>query len=172
VLVSCDAYEVFPPRLFAYMKLMARTPGASFMAAQLLRSRALRRLPITYGWVTHAPLDREAGDSYIRPLARHRATRRDANKVLRGMHPRHLLEASEHFRAFDRPVLVVWGGDDRVFPRSLGERLAYAFPRARLEIVAGARTFVPEDRPVQLAGLIRDFLADGDQDAPRATARA
>ena len=34
VLVSCDAFEVFPPRLFAYLKLMARTPGASFVAAQ------------------------------------------------------------------------------------------------------------------------------------------
>jgi pimeloyl-ACP methyl ester carboxylesterase len=172
VLVSCDAFEVFPPRLFGYLKLTARTPGGTFLAAQSLRSRLVRRLPITYGWVTHAPLEREAGDSYVRPLVRHRAIRRDAKKVLRGMHPRHTLAASERFREFDRPVLVAWGGDDRVFPRSLGERLAYLFPRARLRIVAGARTFVPEDRPAQLARLIRDFMAGTDATAPAPPATA
>jgi pimeloyl-ACP methyl ester carboxylesterase len=172
VLVSCDAFEVFPPRLFGYLKLTARTPGGTFLAAQSLRSRLIRRLPITYGWVTHAPLDRDAGNSYVRPLVNNRGTRRDANKVLRGMDPRHTLAASERFRDFDRPVLVIWGGDDRVFPRSLGERLAYVFPHARLQIVAGARTFVPEDRPAQLAGLIRDFMAGVERIAPPAPAPA
>jgi pimeloyl-ACP methyl ester carboxylesterase len=66
---------------------------------------------------------------------------------------------------------VVWGEDDRIFPESLGSRLAYAFPNARLERVAGARTFVPEDRPAQLAALIRDFLVDAGQGAPPVTAR-
>jgi pimeloyl-ACP methyl ester carboxylesterase len=172
VLVSCDAFEVFPPRLFGYLKLTARTPGGTFLAAQSLRSRLIRRLPITYGWVAHTPLDRAAGDSYVRPLVRHRGTRRDANKVLRGMDARHTLAASERFRDFDRPVLVVWGGDDRVFPRSLGERLAYVFPRARMQVVAGARTFVAEDRPAQLAGLIRDFMAGVEDVAPPVTTPA
>ncbi|MBA2327878.1 MAG: alpha/beta hydrolase [Actinobacteria bacterium] len=172
VLVSCDAFEVFPPRLFAYLKLTARMPGGVFLAAQSLRWRLLRRLPITYGWLTHAPLDREAGDSYVRPLARHRDIRRDAKKVVRGLHPRHMLAAAERFGAFDRPALVVWGEDDRVFPRSLGERLAYALPRARLKIVAGARTLVSEDRPAQLAGMIRDFMAGTDLSAPAPPATA
>ncbi|MGQ0805027.1 MAG: alpha/beta fold hydrolase [Actinomycetota bacterium] len=172
VLVSCDAFEVFPPRLFGYLKLTARLPGGTFLAAQSLRSRLVRRLPITYGWVTHAPLDRAAGDSYVRPLARHRKIRRDANKVVRALHPRHTLAAAERFSEFDRPALVVWGEDDRVFPRSLGDRLAYALPRARLEVVAGARTFVPEDRPAQLAGLIRDFMAETHDGTPRLTADA
>jgi pimeloyl-ACP methyl ester carboxylesterase len=166
VLVSCDAFEVFPPRLFGYLKLTARTPGGTFLAAQSLRSRLVRRLPITYGWVSHAPLDRATGDSYVRPLIRSRGTRRDANKVLRSLHPRHTLAASERFPAFDRPVLVVWGEDDRISPRSLGERLAYVFPRARFTVVAGARTFVPDDRPAQLAGLIRDFVSGVEGIAP------
>ena len=172
VLVSCDAFEVFPPRLFAYLKLTARMPGGVFLAAQSLRWRLLRRLPITYGWLTHGPLDRAAGDSYVRPLARHREIRRDAKKVVRAVHPRHTLAAAERFGAFDRPALVVWGEDDRVFPLSLGERLAYALPRARLQIVAGARTLVSEDRPAQLAGLIRDFMSGTQENAPRVTAGA
>lgn len=172
VLVSCDAFEVFPPRLFAYLKLTGRMPGGVFLAAQSLRWRLLRRLPITYGWLTHGPLDRDAGDSYVRPLARHREIRRDAKKVVRGVHPRHTLAAAERFGAFDRPALVVWGEDDRVFPRSLGERLAYALPQARLKVVAGARTLVAEDRPAQLAGLIRDFMAETDASAPAPPATA
>jgi pimeloyl-ACP methyl ester carboxylesterase len=172
VLVSCDAFEVFPPRLFGYLKLTARTPGGTFLAAQSLRSRLVRKLPITYGWISHVPLDRAAGESYVRPLIRFRGTRRDANKVLRGLHPRHTLAASERFRDFDRPVLVVWGEDDRIFPRSLGERLAYAFPRARLKLVPGARTLVAEDRPAQLAGLIRDFMEGVEHVAPPVTTSA
>jgi pimeloyl-ACP methyl ester carboxylesterase len=165
VLVSCDAFEVFVPRLFAYMKLMARTPGATFLAAQALRSRGFRRLPITYGWLAHTTLERAASDSYVRPLIRSRGIRRDANKVLRGLHPRHTLAAAERFGDFDGPVLVAWGEDDRFFPRSLGERLAQAFPRGRLEIVRGARTFVAEDRPRQLAALIARFVTEPERAA-------
>ena len=54
---------------------------------------------------------------------------------------------------------MVWGGDDRFFPREHGRLLAEALPRGRFEVVEGSRTFIPEDRPEPLVELLREFLA-------------
>ena len=57
------------------------------------------------------------------------------------------------------PALVVWGVDDRIVPRSCGERYAQALPNARLEIVAGSGHCVDMERPSELARLIETFVA-------------
>jgi pimeloyl-ACP methyl ester carboxylesterase len=49
------------------------------------------------------------------------------------------------------PTSVIWGAQDPFLPSSLGRHLADAIPGATLEIVPGARHFVPEDAPRQLA---------------------
>ena len=56
------------------------------------------------------------------------------------------------------PALVVWGSEDRIVPRSCGERYARALPNARLELVAGAGHCVAMERPAELAQLIERFL--------------
>lgn len=55
------------------------------------------------------------------------------------------------------PALVVWGSEDRIVPRSCGERYARALPNARLELVAGAGHCVAMERPAELAQLIEQF---------------
>jgi pimeloyl-ACP methyl ester carboxylesterase len=54
---------------------------------------------------------------------------------------------------------VAWAADDRFFPREHGERLAELLPQGRFELVEESRTFIPEDQPERLVGLLRDFLA-------------
>jgi pimeloyl-ACP methyl ester carboxylesterase len=56
------------------------------------------------------------------------------------------------------PVLVVWGAEDRIVPRSCGERYARSLPNARLEIVPGAGHCVEMERPDELADLIDRFV--------------
>ena len=58
------------------------------------------------------------------------------------------------------PALVVWGDDDRIVPLSAGRRYAEALPNARLEIVQGCGHFVEMERPVELARLVGDLVAD------------
>lgn len=159
VLASCDALERFFPPTFRFLPIAARLPGSGWLLAQTLRPRVLRRLPITYGWLTHRPIPPEVMDSYLRPARRNAGVRRDLRRFLRGVHRRHTLAAAEAFGGFDRPVLLAWGEDDRLFPMSLARRLAEMLPAARLAPVAGARTFVPEDRPEALAKLIVDFAS-------------
>lgn len=158
VLSSCDAYDVFPPRMFAYLKLVARIPGATWLLAQSMRLPGAVGMPFAFGWVSKRPIPREVMRAYVTPVRRDAGVRRDVNKVVRGIDPRHTLQAAERLRNSDRPVLVAWGAEDRFFPRRLAERLASELPNAQLEWVEGARTFVPEDAPERLAELISKFV--------------
>jgi pimeloyl-ACP methyl ester carboxylesterase len=160
VLTPCDAFEVFPPPMFRYLGLVARIPGAMFELAQSMRIRPLRRLPIAFGWLTKKPLEREISDSYVRPSMSNGKIRRDTKKFLNGTSPEYTLAAARKAVGFARPVLIAWAGEDRFFAPELGQRLAAAFPNARLEVIDGSRTFVPEDQPDRLVELISAFARE------------
>ena len=159
VLTNCDAFENFLPPLLRPFQYGARLPGFAFAVAQLLRVAPLRRLFIAS--VARQTPEPAVLDSYFSPIIRDPGVRRDVTKVLRGISNRYTLEAARSFPGFHRPVLLVWGEDDFLFPLRFAERLRRAFPDARLERVAGSRAFVPEDKPDRLAGLIGTFLRSG-----------
>lgn len=159
VLTSCDSYERFFPPMFNYLPTLAAVPGSTWLLAQAMRPRALHRLPVTFGWLSKRPLPREIVDSYLDPMRQDPAIRRDLRAFLRGVHRRHTLAAAETFGGFDRPVLLAWAADDRLFPLSLARRLDAALPGARLVTVPDSYTFVPEDQPDRLAELIAEFTA-------------
>jgi pimeloyl-ACP methyl ester carboxylesterase len=87
--------------------------------------------------------------------------RRDLRKLMTGSSSAQTLAAAETFQQFAPPVLVVWASEDRLFAQSLGQRLADAFPNARLAVVPESRTFIPIDQPDALGELIARFLQDG-----------
>jgi pimeloyl-ACP methyl ester carboxylesterase len=120
---------------------------------------AFRRLPLGYGLVVRRPLDDEVAHSFVGPVAGDAAVRRDLAKLLRGVSPEHTLAAARRFGTFTRPVLLAWARDDRLFPLDFARRLANSFPRAQLEIIDDARTFVPLDQPARLAAVMAAFLA-------------
>jgi pimeloyl-ACP methyl ester carboxylesterase len=159
VLTSCDAFERYPPPPFdVLLRWLPRIPGAVWLTAQGLRLRLVRRLPMGYGLVLRDELDDELARSFTRPAATSAGVRADIARLLRGVSPAHTLGAAERLPSFTRPVLLAWGGEDRLFPLDLARRLAARFPDARLEVVPGARTFVPLDEPARLAALVRAFL--------------
>jgi pimeloyl-ACP methyl ester carboxylesterase len=158
VLTSCDAFDIFPPRFFRIAFAPARMPGVIPVGFGALRLRALRRLPIAFGWLTNEPIDREAEDSYVLPVLTRGEIRRDLRRVLSGLDPRYTLDAAARLTAFKKPALIAWSSDDRFFPSAYAERLAKVLPASRLEWIDGARTFSPEDRPDRLAELIGSFV--------------
>jgi pimeloyl-ACP methyl ester carboxylesterase len=161
VLTSCDAFERYPPPPFdSLLYWLPRIPGAVFLTSQLMRFAIMRRQPTGYGLVVRGELDEELARSFTAPSAASAGVRADLFRLLRGISNRHTLEAAERLPGFDRPVLLAWGGDDRLFPLELAKRLAARLPNARLEVVPHARTFVPLDEPAALAALIRDFLGE------------
>jgi len=58
----------------------------------------------------------------------------------------------------ETPTLVVWGSHDRAHPPSLGQRLAREIRDCGFELL-DAGHLPQEERPVELAGVIRRFLA-------------
>ena len=157
VLTSCDAFENFPPRFFRIVLAPAAIPGAIPLVFGGMRLRALRRLPIAYGWLSNKPIDPEADDSYVLPVLTRGPIRRDLRRVLAGIDPKYTIDAALKLTKWDRPTLIAWSANDRFFPPAHGERLAKLIPGARFELIDNARTFSAEDQPERLAGLIEAF---------------
>jgi pimeloyl-ACP methyl ester carboxylesterase len=163
VLVSCEAFDNLPPgltgRTLALVSRLAPPAFGAFM--QQMRLRAVRRLPIAFGWLTKRGDDVTAG--WARPLlarspARSRI-RQDTVRMLRAVFADRgvLVAAAGRFPAFTRPVLVVWARGDRVMPPEHGRRLAQALPDARLVEVDDSFTLVALDQPARLAREVRDL---------------
>lgn len=157
VLTSCDAFERFPPRLFAYLPWLARVPGSMWVMAQTLRMRWTHRLPITFRWVSKGTFPDEIVESYLGPSRRSSGVRRDLARFLRGMRGKHLLVAAEKLPDFDKPVLLAWASEDRIFPVADAYRLAAVLPRAEVVEIADSYTFISEDQPQRLAEVVVRF---------------
>ena len=159
VLVSCDAFDNFPPGLTGKALMLAgKLPPAMFgLFMQQMQLRAVRRLPVAFGWLTMR------GDAatarWMKPVLTQPEIRRDAVRMLRAAATdSHLLvETAEHLPGFNHPALVVWAAGDRVMPPEHGRRLAELLPQGQLAEVADSYTLLALDQPARLAQIIRDF---------------
>jgi pimeloyl-ACP methyl ester carboxylesterase len=161
VITSCEAFENIPPGLPGRtVALAARIPGGLNALVQPLRLRALRRLPLAFGWMAKRPIPHDITDAWLRPLLTQRAIRRDLLKYLRNSSKIDLLAAAYRLRSFDRPALVIWAAEDRVMPPAHGRRLAELLPNGRFMEIADSYTLLPEDQPDELARAIRQFIQE------------
>jgi len=161
VLVSCDAFDNFPPGLTGKTLVAAGKlpPGLFGLFMQQMRLRAVRRLPIAFGWLT------ERGDAsvarWMQPVLTQAGIRRDTVRVLRAVAASArgglLVATAERLPEFKHPALVVWASEDRVMPREHGSRLAASLPVGQLVEVEDSYTLIPLDRPARLAEIIGEF---------------
>lgn len=162
VLVACEAFDNFPPGFAARaLGKVAGVPGVVWLMFQALRVPAIRHSQGTYGGMSLRGIPDDVLDDWFTPARCSRAIRRDFAKFA-GSTPdrRTLLAWSERLREFDRPVLVVWAGQDTLMPREHGRRLAALYPQGRLVEIEDSATLVPEDQPEQLAEALIGFLTD------------
>src|ERR1700760_4889214 len=160
VLVSCDAFDNFPPGLTGRTLLLSgKLPPALFgLFMQQMRLRAVRRLPIAFGWLTKS--GGAATARWMRAILTHPRTRRDTVRTLRAAaaDTRFLVPVASRLAGFPRPVLVAWASEDRVMPPEHGRRLAGLLPLGQLTEIDDSYTLVPLDQPARLAQLIGDFI--------------
>ena len=90
----------------------------------------------------------------MRPVFEQPAVLEDLRRFTAAIEPSVTLDAAERLPGFTGPVLIAWAPDDRLFPLEPARRLAAAQPDARLETIAGSRTFSMLDQPDRLAELI------------------
>jgi pimeloyl-ACP methyl ester carboxylesterase len=158
VLASCDAFERFFPPAFAFLPALAKAPGTMAALTQIVRPKIMQRLPITFGWVSKRPVPPETVASYLSPSRHNRAIRKDLARFLKNVNKKHTLAAAEKLPAFDKPVLLVWASEEKLFPLSLAERLAEKLPQAQIVEIADSYTFIPEDKPAELAAHVVEFV--------------
>ncbi len=158
VLTSCDTFGQFPPRYLKPLRWLAAIPRLDDLIA---RSFAFRVVHGPFFWsVAHTPLPPAIRRSYLGPMLEDPVIRADLMAFFRGTRPRHTLRAARGLRRFDRPTLILWAFDDLWFARRNGRRLARTIPDARFAVIPGARTFVPEDAPKELAARVHAFLTE------------
>jgi pimeloyl-ACP methyl ester carboxylesterase len=69
------------------------------------------------------------------------------------------VEAAEKFSEFDRPTMIVWGGNDRWLNVSWGRKLYDDIAGARrMEVIPFAGHFLQEEKPELVARYIREFM--------------
>ena len=175
VLTNCDAFEEFPPGMFKALVRAARIPGALRAGLMPLRAAAVRRSPVGFGLLSHGDIDHLA-KAWVEPALRDRAVFDDLRRFTAAIDPALTIEAARALGSFDKPVLLAWGTDDKLFSLALAERLRGAIPAARLETIEGARTFPMIDQPDRLAEVVGEFLGasgsgSGSGDAAASSAR-
>ncbi|MFF8955071.1 alpha/beta fold hydrolase [Streptomyces sp. NPDC014894] len=158
VLTSGECFDNCPAVWFRSLVPAARVPGLLTLAFQALRLRAARRLPFAYGLLTKGALPHDLIDEWMGTFFRDPGVRRDCAEFTRHFGPAALLDAAERLASFDRPTLIAFAREDRIFPYAHGERLATLIPGASLEAVPDSRTWVMRDQPALTARLIREFI--------------
>ena len=170
VFASCETYDNYPPGLPGrFAALAASIPGGYLAALKPLRLKPLRRLPLTFGWMSKRPIPDELIDRWLQPASSQALIRRDLRKYAGDTRAgrRRLGEANESLATFSKPVLVAWAAEDRVMPIECGHRLAASFPNSRFVEIPDSGTLIPLDQPHLLARVISAFVAGSDQTANR-----
>ncbi|HEY4277303.1 MAG TPA: alpha/beta hydrolase [Conexibacter sp.] len=161
VLTSCEAFDDFPPGLPGRFAAAACKLGPVVVKLALapLRFRPLRRLPMTYGWMSKRPVPGPVGDGWFAPALSDRAIRRDIAKYAGSrIDKAWTTAATERLREFDGPALVIWTPEDRVMKRDHGRRLAELLPQGRLIEIPDSYTLIPEDQPELLLSHLQAFV--------------
>lgn len=160
VLTSCDAFEKFPPTPQKYLLVAARSRLLTWFVAQTVRFTVVQRLPTAYGFVTTKPMPRDVMRSFTRPIRLNSGVRRDFRRLLRAVDTRYTFDAAARLPQFDKPAIVLWGANDKIFPRDHGRELARLLPQGEFDVIDDSRTFIPEDQPDLLVSAIKRFLAE------------
>jgi pimeloyl-ACP methyl ester carboxylesterase len=113
------------------------------------------------GMVHQERVDDQLVAEYVRPFEGVEG-RRAYLRCARALRTEDLATAMDRVELLDIPTLIIWGEEDDFQKVEYGRRLAAAMPRARLVVLEEAGHFVLEDRPEEVARLIREFVgADG-----------
>ena len=158
VLTNCENYDQFPPDALRKAAAVCRALPRLARALLRLQLRSPRGRRKVVSSVTASGLDDERAESFFGPARRDRRVADDLVAAMAGFRPQLLIDAAEAIPRFDRPVLLVWGESCDFFPMTDARRLASDFPCATLVPVPGAKTWVPVDNPVAVAGAIAEFV--------------
>jgi haloalkane dehalogenase len=144
-----------PNEVWLRFREVVRAAGGDFQPGRLIRTACVRGLSDEVAAAYDAPFP--APESKAGPLMFPEQVPTEAD------HPNTapLLAIREALRSWEKPVLVLFGDSDPIFPPEVAERIAELIPGALpAETIANAGHFVQEDAGEEVAARILRFLQE------------
>lgn len=156
VFTNCDSFEHFPPSAFApLVGLCARNRRLGALVLRGLATGTGRRFFASV--VTRKGIDAADQSAIFGGFRTSAEIRMDAARFTAGLKPSYTLDAAGALSDWRKPVLMVWGDGDKMFPLSHAQRLAEAFHDGEVRVVADSSTYVMLDQPDSTAVAIDEF---------------
>jgi pimeloyl-ACP methyl ester carboxylesterase len=154
---NCDSFEHFPPKSFApLVRLCALNQAAGAIVLKGLTTGP--GLKVFSSAVTQNGIDAARRPALFGGFLTSASVRREAARFTADLKPSYTLAAVNALKRCDKPVLMAWGTNDKLFPLSHAHRLAETFPDAVVRTINDSSTYVMLDRPDETTEVIRQFV--------------
>ena len=157
-LLSCDAFEHFPPALVKPIKWAAAWSPTMSLTLRSFSDPRLQRWALPLGWVAKKKMDPALVHAWSAPTRTNPEVRADLVAFIRQMTSADTLAAAEQLRSYAGPSMVMWSREDRIFPKKDAHRLTELIPGCQLRWIDDAYTFAPLDNPARMVELVGELL--------------
>jgi pimeloyl-ACP methyl ester carboxylesterase len=157
-LTDCDAHDNWPPKQAEPLHSLAKQGGLGPIGRRMLDDVAFARSSFAAGFEHPEQLSPEDFRTWLEPLFESPASIRNLERFITSFDNRQTVAVEPLLRKLQTPTLIVWGTGDVFFPVKWAYWLRGAIPGARPVIeLEDAKLFLPWERPVELAGALREF---------------
>jgi pimeloyl-ACP methyl ester carboxylesterase len=153
VLIDPGAYKEYLP---GYVKLMRTILGKPMMF--LLPARLTTKFVLKFAILDKNKITEQQIAAYSYPLA-DPGVRMAILQTARQCIPCDADELVAKFKNILVPTLIIWGKQDKIIPRKVGELLNQALPNSFLEILEECGHVPQEEQPQQTIARISEFLS-------------
>jgi len=147
----------YPDHLPLFLKVL-RTPILGWLVVHTLPAKMQIRMVLKKSYYDPANITEQQVDAYAGPLASP-GGRHALLEIGKRAIPKDIQSYIDRYPTISVPTLILWGEDDQVLPRLIGERLKAAIPNSlRLELIPLAGHIPQEEQPDAVIARIRAFL--------------
>ena len=146
----------YPDHLPDFLKLL-RTPVLGWLAVHLIPPKLQILIVLHKSYYDPGKITKEQVKVYAKPIS-DRGGRHALLQLGKQAIPDDIQEWIDKYPTISVPTLILWGEDDRVLPRLIGERLHKAIPNSKMELINYAGHIPQEEEPAAVVCQIKKFL--------------
>jgi pimeloyl-ACP methyl ester carboxylesterase len=146
----------YPDHLPLFLKIL-RAPLLGWLGVHLLPPKCQIRMILKKSYHDPAKITEAQVAAYAGPIASP-GGRHALLEIGKRAIPPDIQDYINKYPTISVPTLILWGDDDQILPRLIGERLKAAIPGSRLELIPAAGHIPQEEQPDAVIAHIRAFL--------------
>lgn len=146
----------YPDHLPLHLKIL-RAPILGALVVYTLPAKTQIRIVLKESYYDPAKITQQQVDAYAGPLASP-GGRHALLEMGRLAIPKDIQSYIDRYPTISVPTLILWGEEDRVLPRLIGERLNAAIPNSSMNLIQFAGHIPQEEQPDAVIARIQEFL--------------